>query len=158
MLNVGDKVFVPSYGAGYIDKIETKVIYDEVTSYINISILTDNVYLCIPIARLDNYNIRPISDKSRMENALEIIKEESLFIEKKWNQRYRKNNEKISSGDVVKLCEVLRDLLYLKRKVMMPPGENKILKKVIEMLIGEVSLVFAISLEDAKDKLSAYNK
>jgi len=158
MLNVGDKVFVPSYGAGYIDKIEIKEISDGVTSYINILILTGNVYLCIPITRLDNYNIRPISDKSHMENALEIIKEESLFIEKKWNQRYRKNNEKISSGDVIKLCEVLRDLLYLKRKVMMPPGENKILEKVKEMLIGEVSLVFTISLEDAKCKLSAYNK
>jgi CarD family transcriptional regulator len=158
MLNVGDKVFVPSYGAGYIDKIETREIQGGVTSYTNISILTDNIYLYIPISRLDDYNIRLISDKTRMENALSIIKEEPLFIEKKWSQRYRKNNDKISSGDVVKLCEVLRDLFYLKRKEMIPPGEKKILEKAIEMLKGEVSLVFDISLEAAKGKISAYNE
>lgn len=156
MLNVGDKVFVPSYGAGYIDKIETKEIHGEKTIYINISILTDGIYLYIPIARLERYNIRHILDKINIENALEIIKEEPLFIEKKWSQRYRKNNEKISSGDVVKLCEVLRDLFYLKRKEIMPPGEKKILEKAIDMLKGEVSLVFDISLEEAKSKLSAY--
>lgn len=156
MLNVGDKVFVPSYGAGYIDKIETKEIHGEKTIYINISILTDGIYLYIPIARLESYNIRHILDKINIENALEIIKEEPLFIEKKWSQRYRKNNEKISSGDVVKLCEVLRDLFYLKRKEIMPPGEKKILEKAIDMLKGEVSLVFDISLEEAKSKLSAY--
>ena len=156
MLNVGDKVFVPSYGAGYIDKIETKEVHGEKAEYINISILIYEIYLCIPIIRLEGYNIRYILDKIHMENALKIIKEEPLFIEKKWGQRYRKNNEKICSGDVVKLCEVLRDLFYLKRKEIMPPGEKKILEKAVDMLKGEVSLVFDISLEEAKTKLSAY--
>lgn len=158
MLNVGDKVFVPNYGAGYIDKIETRKVQDELISYINISILIDNIYLYIPITRLGDYNIRYISDKIHMENALEIIKEEPLLIEKKWGQRYRRNNEKISSGDVVKLCEVLRDLFYLKRKEIIPPGEKKILEKAIGMLKGEVSLVFDISLEAAKCKISSLNE
>ena len=158
MLNVGDKVFVPNYGAGYIDKIETRKVQDELISYINITILTDNIFLYIPITRLGDYNIRYISDKIHMENALEIIKEEPLLIEKKWGQRYRRNNEKISSGDVVKLCEVLRDLFYLKRKEIIPPGEKKILEKAIGMLKGEVSLVFDISLEAAKCKISSLNE
>jgi CarD family transcriptional regulator len=158
MLNVGDKVFVPSYGAGYIDKVEDKTINDGVMSYINILIPTDSIYLYIPVARIHAYKIRNISDKNQMEAALSIIKEEPLSIEKKWSQRYRKNNEKISSGDVVKLCEVVRDLLYLKRKEVIPPGERKILEKAIEMLKGEVSLVFDISLEAAEGKLNDYNE
>jgi len=158
MLNVGDKVFVPNYGAGYIDKIETREINGVKISYINISILTDGIYLFIPIGKLQDYNIRYVSDKNLMENALSIIKEEPLFIEKKWSLRYRKNNEKISSGDVVKLCEVVRDLFYLKREKIMPPGEKKILEKAIDMLKGEVSLVFDINLEAAEAKLSIYNE
>ena len=55
MLNVGDKVFVPNYGAGYIDKIEIKEINDGKITYINISILIDNIYLYIPITRVDDY-------------------------------------------------------------------------------------------------------
>jgi CarD family transcriptional regulator len=158
MLNVGDKVFVPNYGAGHIDKIETREIDGIKTSYINISIVTDGIYLYIPMGKFQDYKIRKVSDKAFMESALSIIKEEPLFIEKKWGLRYRKNNEKISSGDVVRLCEVVRDLLYLKRKKIMPPGEKKILEKAIDMLKGEVSLVFDINLEDAKAKLSIYNE
>ena len=91
MLNVGDKVFVPSYGAGYIDKVEDKTINEGIRSYINILIPTDSISIYIPVARIHVYKIRNISDRNQMEDALSIIKEEPLSIEKKWSQRYRKN-------------------------------------------------------------------
>jgi len=158
MLSVGNKVFLPNYGAGIIDKIEEKKVYDKIRVYIGISLLLDSMYLFIPDTKMEDYRIRAVINIDEIQEALKIIKDEPIKIEKKWNKRYRENNEKIASGDFEKFCEVLRDLYYLKKKGLLPPGEVKILDKTEKMVESEMSLVFNINMEEARSKLQEFIK
>lgn len=153
MLKYGQKIFVPAYGAGTVVNIENKKINDKIQKYICISLLLDNMNMLIPEYKVDDYRIRNIVGEDTMNEALTIIEGEPGTIEKKWGKRYRSNNEKIYSGDIFKECEVLRDLYYLKRNEIMPPGEQKILDKVESMVAGECALIYNLSLEESFAKI-----
>lgn len=149
MLSIGNKLFVPNYGAGIVDYVEFRKVYDTIYKFVDIKLMIDNISLSIPISRVEAYRVREIVTKDKAMECLEIIKSKPSKIEKKWNKRYRGNNKKIYSGELEKECEVIRDLYYLKTNGIMPPGEQKILTKAEDIVASEIMLVLDISLEDA---------
>jgi CarD family transcriptional regulator len=153
MLNNGQKVFVPNYGAGILNDVMDNKKYDINKKYVSISFLLNDIELYIPENKLPDYKVRSVLDKEVMEEAFDIIKENPVGIEKKWGKRYRQNNDKIKSGNTFKICEVVRDLYYLKSQGALPLGEKKILYKAEMMLASEVSLVFDIITEEALIKV-----
>lgn len=153
MLKHGEKIFIPVYGAGIVVNIEDKKICEKVQKYICISLLLDNMKMLIPEYKIDDYRARSIVSENIIFKALKIIEKEPENIEKKWGKRYRSNNEKIYSGDIFKECEVIRDLYYLKKNEIMPPGEQKILDKAESMVVSEFSLVFNLNLEESYAKI-----
>ncbi len=153
MLNNGQKVFVPNYGAGIMTQCEDKKMCDINIEYVSISILVDNIDLYIPKNKLVNYRIRNVGSESTVSNAIKIINYDVTNIEKNWNKRYRQNNDKIRTGDLFNMCEVIRDLYYLKSQGTLPPGERKILCKVENMVASEIAVVFDIKLENALLKI-----
>lgn len=149
MLNIGSKIFLPNYGAGTVKNIEFRKVYDTIYKFVDVTLMVDNICLSIPVSRMEAYRMREIVTKEKLEECLKIIKREPVKIEKKWSKRYRENNDKIYVGDLEKECEVLRDLYYLKRKGIMPPGEQKILTKAESLVSSEIMLVLDITLEEA---------
>lgn len=157
MLIVGDKVFLPSYGAGFVVNIEYKKINDEMRKYIKISLMLNNMDLIIPENKVESYGVRYIEKENVINSYIELIKQEPIKIETKWSKRYRINNEKLQKGNILEECEVLRDLYYLKNKSIMPPGEQKILEKAENMVGSEVALAFDINFEKAINLLRNLN-
>jgi len=153
MLNIGQKVFLADYGAGYIQDIDIIERCNINCKYVNIYLLLDNMNFMIPIDKIENHKIRNILNKIELEKTLDIISSNSDCIESNWNNRYRSNKKKIQSGDCFKMCEVIRDLYYLKRKEMLPPGEVKILERVEGMVASEIMLVFEVNMEQALCKI-----
>ena len=153
MLNVGEKIFISDYGAGYVKDIDDKELPNRACKYINIYFLLDNMNFMIPINKIKNYRIRKILSEVELEPILNTIGSDSVFIEKNWNNRYRSNKKKIQSGNAFKMCEVIRDLYYLKKKEMLPPGEVKILERVEGMVASEIMLAFGLSMEQALCKI-----
>lgn len=153
MLNIGEKVFVADYGAGYIQDIESKELSSIKYKYVNIYLLLDNMNFMIPIDKIENYKIRNILNKMELELVLNTISNDSDHIESNWNNRYRSNKKKIQSGDTLKMCEVIRDLYCLRRQEMLPPGEEKILERVEGMIASEIMLVLDLNMEQALCKI-----
>lgn len=149
MLSVGNKVFIPNYGAGIVESIEFRKVYDTIYKFVDVKLMIDNMCLSIPISMVESYRIREVVKADKLYECFEIIKLEPAISEKKWSIRYRENNEKLYSGFLDKECEVLRDLYFLKRKGIMPPGEQKILNKAEDMVASEAMLVLGSSLEEA---------
>jgi CarD family transcriptional regulator len=127
--------------------------YNMSRKYVNISFLINEISLYIPEDRLPDYRVRSIVNTESMEEALVTIKENPAGFEKKWGKRYRQSNDKIKSGDIFKICEVIRDLYYLKSRSELPLGEKKILYRAELMLASEISLVFNIRIETALIKI-----
>lgn len=153
MLIDGQKIFVPNYGSGIMKEVKNNKEYDTNKKYISISLVLDNIDLYIPESKLSDYRIRNIESRENLNKAFIIIQDEPRDIEKKWNKRYRQNNDKIKGGNLFEMCEVIRDLYYLNRKGIIPPGERKILCKAENMLASEISLVFDIKMEEALNKI-----
>jgi CarD family transcriptional regulator len=148
MLSVGNKVFIPNYGAGIIDNIEFRKVYDTIYKFIDIKIMIDKIYLSIPFSRVEAYRIREIVTAQKLQECFEIIKQKPEKLEKKWSRRYRENNDKLSSGSLEKECEVLRDLYLLKKEGIMPPGEQKILSKAEDLVASEAMLILVMDIEN----------
>ena len=153
MLNIGQKVFIADYGAGYIHDIDIKERSNVNYKYINIYLLLDDMNFMIPIDKIENHKIRNILNKIELETVLSIISNQAQGIESNWNNRYRSNKKKIQSGNTLKMCEVIRDLYYLKRQDMIPPGEVKILERVEGMVASEIMLVLGLNMEQALCKI-----
>ena len=153
MLNIGEKVFIADYGAGYIQDIDSKELSNIKYKYVNIYLLLDNMNFMIPIDKIENYKIRNILNKIELETILNTISNDSDYIESNWNNRYRSNKKKIQSGNTLKMCEVIRDLYCLKKKDMLPPGEVKILERVEGMVASEIMLVFGLNMEQSLCKI-----
>lgn len=153
MLNIGQKIFISDYGAGYVQDIDSKESSSTECEYVNIYFLLDNMNLMIPINKIENYKIRNILNKAELETVLSTIWSNSEFIESNWNNRYRSNKKKIQSGDTLSMCEVIRDLYYLQKQDMLPPGEVKILERVEGMVASEIMLVFGLNMEQSLCKI-----
>lgn len=157
MLNIGQEIFIPKYGAGIVKDIGKKEIVGVKKEYVTIFIFIDEMNIMIPLDKLDKYNIRSIVSPDEMKMALEIIKDkiEEESIEKNWTKRYRKNNGKVNKGITCELCEVIRDLNLLKLKGILPMGEEKILNRAKEMVESEIMLIYNISLKSASEKIES---
>lgn len=149
MLSIGNKIFIPNYGAGIIKDIDFRKVFDTVYKTVSVTLVIDNMSLLIPVSRIEAYRAREIITKEELKRCLDSITQTPSEIERKWGKRYRENNDKIYSGIFEKECEVLRDLYYLKRKGIMPPGEQKILDKTEKFISSEIMLVLDISFEEA---------
>ena len=156
MLNIGEKVFLADYGAGYVQNIDNDELNIIKDKYVNIYLLLDNMHFLIPIDRIDNYEIRDILSESELEIILSTISSGVGQIESNWNNRYRINKKKIQSGNTLMMCQVIRDLYFLKKENMLPPGEVKILERVEGMVASEIMLVFGLNMEQSLSKIKSF--
>ena len=153
MLSIGEKIFIAGYGAGYVQDKYTSELCGRSCEYVNIYLLLDNMNFMIPIDRIEKYKIRSVLDKIELEIMLNTISNGADYIERNWNNRYRNNKKKIQSGNTEKMCEVIRDLYYLKREGILPQGELKILERVEGMVASEIMLVLGLDMEEALCKI-----
>ena len=153
MLNIGDKIFIPNYGAGVVLDIRTRSFRNIEKEYVIIYLIVDDMDLSIPVDRIETYQIRSIVNKEEIELALKIVQQNAPVIEINWNKSYRKNSSKILSGGVNEMCEVLRDLYYLQRREELPVGEEKTLEKVKHLLASEIMLLYGVSINEACNRL-----
>ena len=156
MLNIGDKIFIPNYGAGVVLDIGLRSFQEIQKEYVKIYLIVDDMDLLIPVDRIETYQIRTLENKPDFEQALKILGQITDKLEVNWNKRYRKNNNKISSGKVDEMCEVLRDLYYLQEKEELPAGEEKILEKVKHLLASEIMLLYGVSINEAYNRLKIW--
>ena len=153
MLSLGEKIFIAGYGAGYIQDMEARELRGTNCEYVNIYLLLDNMNFMIPIDRVENYKIRNVLNKIELETILNTISNGADYIEGNWNNRYRNNKKKIQSGNTEKMCEVIRDLYYLKKEEILPPGEEKILERVEGLVASEIMLVLGLDMEESLCKI-----
>ena len=156
MLNIGEKIFIAGYGAGYIQDMDDRELSGIMCEYVNIYLLLDNMNFMIPIKRIGNYKIRKALNKIELEKVLNTISNEADNIEGNWNNRYRISKKKIQSGNTLKMCQVIRDLYHLKKEGMIPPGELKILERVEGMVASEIMLVLELSMQESLGKIWSF--
>ena len=147
MFNVGDKIVYPMHGAGTIDSIEEKDILGEKQSYYILK-MPSNVKVMIPTAKAEEVGVRNIIDKQSAEKVFTVLSQDETEMEKNWNKRYRDNMDKMKSGDIYEVADVVRNLSFKQKEKGLSTGEKKMLINAKQILVSELVLAEHSSYEE----------
>ena len=139
MYNVGDKVVYPMHGAGVIDSIEEKEILGEKQSYYILK-MPGEVKVMVPISTAEQHGIRNVIDKGEAEKVMNVLEQDETEMEKNWNKRYRDNMDKMKSGNIYEIADVVRNLSFKQKEKGLSTGEKKMLHNAKQILVSELVL------------------
>ena len=140
MFNVGDKVVYPMHGAGTIDSIDKKNILDEEVEYINIS-MPGGVKVMVPSNQASKQGLRNIISQNDVEKVFCVLETDETAMSDNWNKRYRDNMDKMKSGDIYEVADVVRNLSFKQKEKGLSTGEKKMLNNAKQILVSELVLV-----------------
>ena len=139
MFNVGDKIVYPMHGAGTIDAIEEKDILGEKQNYYIIKMPGD-VKVMVPISKASDIGVRSVIDKAEAGKVLEVLEANETEMSNNWNKRYKENMEKMKSGSIYEVADVVRNLSYKQKEKGLSTGEKKMLNNAKQILVSELVL------------------
>ena len=151
MFNIGDKVVYPMHGAGVIESIEEKEVLGETKKYYVLRLPVGDMKVMIPVTNYKDVGLRQVIDGDGVQRVFRILSEQSTSMSSNWNRRYRANLEKIKSGNVYEVAEVVRNLITRDKEKGLASGERKMLESARQILISE--LVLATEMNEDKTKL-----
>lgn len=151
---VGDNAVYPGHGVGKVTSIETKEIFGKKHEFYTIQILENGMKIMIPKDNVESVGLRPIISRDEAAKVIEILKETNVKIDNQtWNRRYREYMEKIKTGSVYEIAEVLRDLFLLKVDKELSFGERKMLDTARQLLLKELSLATSRQELESQDEV-----
>ena len=150
MFSIGDKVVYAMHGAGTVKAIEEKKILGEVRSYYILHISHGNMEIMVPTEG-DSAGLRPIVSEDVIPRVEDVLSSESTPMEDNWNRRNRENMEKLKTGDLCQVAEVIRNLVRVDRGKKLSTGEKKLLTSAKHILSSEMTMVLSISEDKALD-------
>ena len=139
MFNVGDKVVYPMHGAGTIEGIEEKDILGEKQAYYIIK-MPGEVKVMVPTAKAEEIGMRNIIDGETASKVFQVLETDSTEMSLNWNKRYRDNMEKMKSGDIYEVADVVRNLSFKQKERGLSTGEKKMLLNAKQILVSELTL------------------
>lgn len=148
MFKVGDKVVYPMHGAGIIEAIEEKEVLGQRQQYYVLRLPVGDMKVMIPITSCRKVGLRQVIDKDGVQKVFRILKGQGTSMSPNWNRRYRANLEKIKSGNIYEVAEVVRNLIKRDKEKGLSSGEKKMLENARQILISE--LVLATEMEEEK--------
>jgi len=150
MFNVGDKIVYPMHGAGTIDSIEEKDILGEKQSYYILR-MPGGVKVMIPTAKAEEVGVRNIIDKGSADKVISVLEQNETDMDKNWNKRYRDNMDKMKSGDIYEIADVVRNLSFKQKEKGLSTGEKKMLNNAKQILVSELVLAEHASQEEVEE-------
>ncbi|MGF6377045.1 CarD family transcriptional regulator [Clostridiales Family XIII bacterium PM5-7] len=140
MFSAGDKILYPMHGAGVIQDIEERDILGETKRYYILKFPFGDMSVMIPVDKGPDVGIRPIIPQSEIEAVFVVLHGESSEMSGNWNRRQRENMDKLRTGDIMLVAEVVRNLLRLDRVKKLSTGEKKMLTNAKQILMSELVL------------------
>ena len=150
MFVIGDRIVYPMHGAGIIEQIEEKQILGEIRKYYILKVPCGDMKIMIPIESSREIGIRAIISCEEINEVIGVLSAESTEMSNNWNRRYRENMEKLKTGDIYNVAEVVRNLMRTDKEKKLSTGEKKMLSNAKQILISEIILVKDIDHETAE--------
>src|SRR5712692_7007092 len=137
---VGDTVVYPHHGAARIEEIETRTIKGAEMIYLVLKVDKGDLTVRVPADNAELVGVRDVVGQEGLERVFEVLRAPHTEEPTNWSRRYKANLEKLASGDVNKVAEVVRDLWRRDRERGLSAGEKRMLSKARDILVGELAL------------------
>jgi CarD family transcriptional regulator len=141
MFKVGDNAVYPAHGVAVIKRIEEKDVGGKKKKFYVLQVIDNLMTIMVPTDNAKSVGLREIISTQDVKNVYEILKERDVKIDQTtWNRRYREYMDKIKTGSVVEIAEVLRNLFLLRHNKDLSFGERKMLDQAKHLLVKEIAL------------------
>lgn len=150
---VGETVVYPHHGAALIEEVKTRTIKGEDRTYLKLKVAQGDLTIEVPAENVDLVGVRDVVDKEGLEEVFEVLRQPYTEEPANWSRRYKANVEKLASGDVKKVAEVVRDLWRRDQDRGLSAGEKRMLAKARQILVSELALAEKTDEADAESIL-----
>jgi CarD family transcriptional regulator len=145
---IGDNVVYPHHGAGQVLKKEQKDVLGEVREYLTIKILHNDMTVMVPTENAAIAGLRRVIDEETVKRVLGVLQDECSDMPKNWNRRFKHNRDKIKTGDIYELAEVVRNLAVREQDKGLSTGEKQMYTRAKKILASE--LMYALEMEEGE--------
>lgn len=137
---VGETVVYPHHGAATIEEIAIRVIGGVEREYLKLRVAQGDLTIQVPADKVEAVGVRDVVDSKGLETVFDVLRAPNAEEPTNWSRRYKANVEKIATGDVVKVAEVVRDLSRRGTDRGLSAGEKRMLTKARQILVSELAL------------------
>ena len=148
VFKLGDKIVYPMYGAGVIENIEDRIVDGEKELLYTVKIPVGNLTIIAAESKLKKFGIRRVSAADVVIDTIKNV--QPIEMPDNWNIRYKENQERIKSGDLVKVMEVFKTLIFRERIKTLSSAEKKMLGNAKQIILSEIILSQEISKAEAE--------
>ena len=150
--SIGDNVVYPHHGAGQVVKKEKKEILGETREYLTIKILHNDMTVMVPCENARRAGLRRVIGEEAVQKVLSVLRDDVSAMPKNWNRRFKHNRDKIKTGDIYELAEVVRNLAVREQDKGLSTGEKQMYTRAKKILASEMMY----ALEKTEDEAEAY--
>jgi CarD family transcriptional regulator len=148
----GDNVVYPHHGAGKVLKKERRKMFGEEREYLTIKILHNDMTVMVPCENAALAGLRRVIDEETVQKVLGVLADDVSEMPKNWNRRFKHNRDKIKTGDIYELAEVVRNLAVREQDKGLSTGEKQMYTRAKKILASEMMY----ALEKTEDEAEAY--
>ncbi len=151
---VGDSVVYPHHGAGRVLKKEQKDVLGERREYLTIKILHNDMTVMVPTENAAVAGLRRVIDEETVQKVLAVLQDECSEMPKNWNRRFKHNRDKIKTGDIYELAEVVRNLAIRENEKGLSTGEKQMFTRAKKILASELMYALGMNEEQVDEHLT----
>src|SRR6266702_61203 len=152
LYKVGDKVVYPHHGAGTVIKKDKRKVLGEEREYLTIQILHNDMTVNVPTENADRVGLRKVIDERTVEQVLKALRGSGTTMPKNWNRRFKHNRDKMKTGDIFELAEVVRNLSLRDHEKGLSTGEKQMFVKAKKILASELMYAKDMDEEEAEGR------
>jgi CarD family transcriptional regulator len=150
---IGDNVVYPHHGAGKVIRKEQKEILGERREYLTIKILHNDMTVMVPTENAALAGLRRVIDEETVQKVLGVLQDECSEMPKNWNRRFKYNRDKIKTGDIYELAEVVRNLAIREAEKGLSTGEKQMFTRAKKILASELMYALGMNEDEVEEHL-----
>ena len=150
---VGDKVVYPHHGAAIIQGLEEKELYGVKKEYFILRLAYGDLTLMVPADNTDEVGIRDVIARKELDKVFKVLKAKECRMPSNWSRRFKTHVEKLRSGDIYQVAEVVRNLARREKEKGLSAGEKRMLSRARQILISEMTFAADTNEEEAEKML-----
>ena len=154
MFSIGEIVVYPAHGAGIIENIEERVILGESRRYYVLRLSNGDLQILVPVDTVEKAGLRSVCGREKLAEVERILSADSSPWDENWNRRHRLNMDKIRSGDICEVAEVVRNLALREMARGLSAGEKKMLEHAHRVLLSEMTLASGLTEREAAQNIN----
>jgi CarD family transcriptional regulator len=153
LFEVGDKVVYPHHGAGTVEKKGKREILGQTREYLTIQILHNDMTVNVPVENAEQVGLRTVIDEDLVNTVVKALTAGESEMPKNWNRRFKHNRDKMKTGDIFELAEVVKNLSLRDHEKGLSTGEKQMFVKAKKILASELMYAKAVDEDEAAEWL-----